>query len=100
MEDVLGFFDELGFYWKHGEISSDVLYEHFYSNMRTYCQTTMGYIRNEQKQESKADWENVEPLFNELTRIEANRNDVDITNCVWDVKTLQQYLNSEMRLKH
>jgi len=100
MEDVLGFFDELGFYWKHGEISSDVLYEHFYNDMRTYCQATMGYIHDDQRRESKADWECVEPLFNELTRIEAKRNGVNVTNCVWDMKTLQDNLTSEMRLKH
>lgn len=99
MEDVLGFFDELGFYWKHGEISSDVLYEHFYNDMRTYCQATMGYIHENQKAESKADWEYAEPLFNELTRIEAKRNGMNVTNCIWDMKTLRDNLKSEMRLR-
>jgi hypothetical protein len=97
MESVLAFFDELGFYWKNGEISGTVLHEHFYSDMRTYCQETLGYIHHDQKRESVADWEYVEPLFNELTRIEAKRIGKNITNCVWDAETLREYLKSEMR---
>ena len=97
LEGVLAFFDDLGFYWKNGEVSSTVLYQHFYSDMRTFCQETMGYIHENQKAESVAEWEYVEPLFNELTRIEAKRIGKSITNCVWDTQTLEQYLKSEMR---
>ena len=97
LEDVLAFYDELGFYWKNGEISSDVLYEHFYYDMRIYCQPTIGYIHANQKTDSPADWENVEPLFNELTRIEANKTGKSIKDCTWDTNTLTQNLNSEIR---
>jgi hypothetical protein len=100
MESVLAFFDELGFYWKHGEISGTVLHEHFYSDMRTYCQETLKYIRKEQKKESVADWEYVEPLFNELTSIEAKRIGKNVTNCVWTTQDLQEYLRSEIRQYH
>jgi len=98
LETVLSFFDELGFYWKHGEISATVLHEHFYSDMRTYCQEAIGYMNKERKKESVTDWEYVEPLFNELTRVEAKRVGKNVTNCVWKTETLQQYLKSEMRL--
>jgi hypothetical protein len=99
LEDVLAFYDELGFYWKNHEVSDDVLYEHFYSDMRTYCQVGINYIHVNQKKDSPADWEYVEPLFDELTRMEAKRIGKDFSSCTWDTNTLQEYLNSEMRLK-
>jgi hypothetical protein len=91
LEEVLAFFDELGFYWKNGEISTAVLYEHFYCDMRTYCQPTMEYIHDSQKTESVADWEYVEPLFKALTRIEAKRIGKDVKSCDWNNRTLQEY---------
>jgi hypothetical protein len=96
LENVLAFYDELGFYWKHDEISTDVLYEHCYSDMRTYCQEGLDYIHLSQKNDSPADWEYVEPLFSELTKIEAKRAGKDVSKCVWDRKTLQGYLDSEI----
>jgi hypothetical protein len=97
LEDVLAFFDEIGFYWKHGEISSDVLYEHFYFDMRMYCQESISYIHENQKIDSPADWENVEPLFNELTRIESKRMNQSIQDCTWPTPSLKQNLESEIR---
>jgi hypothetical protein len=99
LENVLAFYDELGFYWKNHEVSTDVLYEHFYNDMRTYCQVGITYIHAEQKKDSPTDWEYVEPLFNELTRMEANRIGKDVSSCIWDTKTLQENLDSEMRLR-
>src|SRR5271154_5674851 len=71
LENVLAFYDELGFYWKNHEVSTDVLYEHFYNDMRTYCQAGMNYIQT--KSDSPTDWEYVKPLFDELTRMESER---------------------------
>jgi hypothetical protein len=97
MEDMLGFYDELGFYWKHGEISSEVLYEHFYYDMRVHCQSTLGYIHNDQKTDSPTDWENVEPLLAELTSIESKRTGKSLKDCVWSDKVLRENLVSEVR---
>jgi hypothetical protein len=99
LESVLAFYDELGFYWKNHEVSEDVLYQHFYSDMRTYCQVGIDYIHANQKKDSPADWEYVEPLFDQLTKMEAKRIGKDVSSCIWDTKTLQENLDSEMRLK-
>jgi hypothetical protein len=88
LEDVLAFYDELGFYWKNHEVSTDVLYEHFYSDMRTYCQVGIKYIQANQKTDSPADWEYVEPLFNELTKMEAKRIGKDASKCVLNNLTI------------
>jgi hypothetical protein len=98
LEDVLGFFDELGFYWKNGEVSEDVLYEHFYDSMRTYCQETEGYIRKEQAKDSITDWEYVKPMFVELTKMEVKKTGRSQADCVWTTNMLQNSLQSEMRL--
>jgi hypothetical protein len=99
LEEILAFYDELGFYWKNHEISTDVLYEHFYYDMRIYCQVGILYIQANQKTDSSADWEYVGPLFNELTKMESKRIGKDVSKCTWDAKTLQENLNSEMRLR-
>lgn len=98
LENVLDFFDELGFYWKSGDISGEVLHEHFYFAMRTYCQETTNYIHRAQEKGYKANWENVEPLFNVLTKIEAAKVGKSATNCIWDEHTLQENLQAEFRL--
>jgi hypothetical protein len=99
LETVLGLFDELGFYWQSGDISATVIHEHFYSDIRTYCQESVNYMHAEQKRESSADWEYVEPLFNEVTKIEAKRTGTTIAQCVWDTNSLKEYLDAEIRVK-
>lgn len=99
LENILGFFDELGFYWKNGEIGGAVLHEHFYNDMRIYCQESLGYIRKDQKRESIADWEYVEPLLNELTKIETTKTGKTSASCRWNKQTLQESLKAEIRLQ-
>jgi hypothetical protein len=97
LENVLAFYDELGFYWKNHEVSTDVLYEHFSYDMRMFCQAGMNYIQT--KRSSPTDWEYVKPLFDELTRIEAKRAGKSIRDCEWNAALYQENLNSEKRLR-
>jgi hypothetical protein len=98
LDDVLGFFDELGFYWKNGELSSTVLYEHFYDDMRIYYQGANGYITKNQKQESVADFEYVKPLFTALEKVEAKRTQRQVSDSISDTNAYLEDLKSEMEL--
>ncbi|HEY2329362.1 MAG TPA: hypothetical protein VGI63_06070 [Verrucomicrobiae bacterium] len=84
LDDVLGFFDDLGFYWKNKEVSDEVLYQEFYDSMRTYYQPSQFYITNTQRDEPAA-FENIKPLFDRLTEIDAKskRSKTTIKNCNW-----------------
>jgi hypothetical protein len=98
LEEVLGLFDELGFYWKHGQLSAAVLYEHFYDYMRIYCQETRGYIEEQQRAESPDVWEYVRPLFENLAQIEAKKTHRRPEDCRWDRAGLEEGLKAEIRL--
>ena len=97
LDDVLGFFDELGYYWQNNEISSDVLYEHFYDDLRTYCQAGRGHIQDEQKSDSSADYEYVLPLFEHLTKMEAEHTGKALAACEWKTNELIDNLLWEIR---
>ena len=82
LDDVLGVFDDLGFYWKNKEVSDEVLYQEFYDSIRTYCQPSEFYITNAQRDEPDA-FENIKPLFDHLTEIEAKKTKTTIEKCSW-----------------
>jgi hypothetical protein len=98
LDNVLGFFDELGFYWKNGEMSATVLHEHFYDVLEIYYQGASGYIAKDQKQESATDFEYVKPLFKTLAKIEAKRARQQTFDYISDTNIYLENLKSEMRL--
>jgi len=50
--------------------------------MRTYCQPSQFYITNAQRDEPTA-FENIKPLFDHLTEIEAKKSKTTIEKCNW-----------------
>ncbi|HUE40695.1 MAG TPA: hypothetical protein VMO75_02095 [Chthoniobacterales bacterium] len=98
LENVLDFFDDIGFEWRHGLISGPLLHQHFYYYLRLYCQQGSSYITAVRASDAPTTWENVIPLFNELTRIEAKKLHCDPAKCSWDTESLEESLQVEMRL--
>lgn len=98
LENVLDFFDDMGFDWQHGQISGPLLYQHFYYYLRLYCQEVGGYITVVRTSDDPTIWENITPLFDELTRIEAKKLGRDSAKCKWNMETLEDSLQAEMRL--
>jgi hypothetical protein len=98
LDPVLDLFEDLGFYSQHGELSDEVIYHHFYTAIRTYCQPTENYILDVQKSEP-ASWNHLLPLFHRLTQMEAQDTKTTVEQCQWDRTNLLDYIKDEMDLK-
>jgi len=75
LEPVLDFFEDLGFYLNGDQFSDEVAHHHFfhairgwYSNLESYIK----YYREDRHQE--AAYENIQPLYERVSRIEKKYN--------------------------
>jgi hypothetical protein len=98
LDDILDFFDDMGFDWIHGQISSTLLHQYFYYYVRMYCQETGSYITLARADDPTV-WENISPLFDELTRIEAKKLHAASGACRWNQPSLEDSLKAEIRLE-
>lgn len=73
IDEVLDFFEDLGFYERGGQISVEVIHHHFYYWIRGYYRAAEPYIKARQAEES-ATWEHLEPLLALLQRVEAEHD--------------------------
>ena len=99
LDEVLGFFDELGYDEIHKKISQDVAYEYFYSDVAGYYQAAEQYIAYSQKTDSPTDFENIKPLFNALNEVEFKKINKPLAESVWTKKDLVEFLKKEIDLK-
>ena len=99
LDYVLGFFDNLGYDEQHGRISAEVAWEYFYDDIANYYQGSSEYIANTQKDDPT--WfENIKPLFDDVTRIEAQRRHRLPAELRISDKDYLDYLQSEIDLKN
>ena len=96
LDQVLGFFDDLGYDEQHGRISADVIHQYFYDDIAAYYQGSVEYISDAQKEDATY-FENIKPLFNDVTKIEMQK--AGVVMCLTD-KDYLEYLRSEIDLKN
>jgi len=70
IDDVLDFFEDIGFYVHGDQISPEVAHHHFYNWIRGYYLAARDYIEAYQEQES-ASWKHIKELFETTREIEA-----------------------------
>jgi hypothetical protein len=97
LDSILDFFEDLGFYSENKQISDVILHQEFYSQMRTYCQPAERYIK-ETEIDEPADWNHVLPLFQRLTKIEAEQSKNPPELCVRSDPTELKYVQAEIAL--
>ncbi|HEX4117976.1 MAG TPA: hypothetical protein VHX99_04180 [Rhizomicrobium sp.] len=96
IDDVLDFFDELGFNEQGGQISPEVLHQNFHYWIRGYYSATKEYIEAwREKQPSR--WEYVEELY-KITDAVALERDGGKPRGLLTAPELEQFLNEEMKL--
>jgi hypothetical protein len=100
LDDVLGFFEEVGFLWKTNRVSAEEVHEYFYDDLRMYCQESLGYMDEQRRELSSSYFENVEPLLEATTRVEAKKIGRPVSDCKWDKDVLEESLKAEIRLIH
>lgn len=69
IDDVLDFFEDLGFYQRGDQISPEVTHHHFYHWARAYWQAAGSYVGAWRRKEP-ARWNHVEELFDTICDIE------------------------------
>jgi hypothetical protein len=69
VDDVLDFFEDLGFYVRGDQMSAQVAHHHFYYWLRSYWLLSKKYI-NHRREEEPEQWKNVEYLFKITAHIE------------------------------
>ena len=97
LDQVLDFFEDLGFYSENNQISDEILHQEFYSEMRMYCQPSEQYITQAEISEP-AVWNHVLPLLKRMTLIESKRTGTPPALCFWPSEKEEEYLNSETDL--
>jgi hypothetical protein len=70
VEDILDFWEDVGFYMSAGRMGERVVYHHFYHWMILYYQGLREYISVERKKE-KTGWEHVKPMVDIMMEIES-----------------------------
>jgi hypothetical protein len=69
IDDVLDFFEDIGFYVSGDQISPEVAHHHFYHWIRGYWYASRAYVETWQREES-ARWNHLLKLLQELDEIE------------------------------
>jgi hypothetical protein len=98
LDEVLGFFDDLGYDEQHGKISAEVVYQEFYQDIFFYYQCSEEYISYCQKTDSKEDYVSIKPMFDDIEKIESKKTGQPISALAWSDKDISDYLKSEMAL--
>jgi hypothetical protein len=98
LDDVLGFWDNLGYDEQHGKISAEVAWNYFYDDIADYYQGSLEYIAISQK-EDPTWFENIKPLFDDVTKIEAQRRHRQTAELRISGTNYLEYLRSEIDLE-
>jgi hypothetical protein len=94
VDDVLDFFEDLGFYCKGDQISPEVIHHHFYHWLRPYLQATESYVR-EKRTSDPAQWEHLEYLFGMVNSIEAAKSKTTPEQLCLKEEKLREILEEE-----
>ena len=98
LDDVLGFFDQLGYDEQHGKISADVAWEYFYDDIADYYQGSFEYIGISEKDDPT--WfENIKPLYEDVVKVQAGRRNLSTSEVRISGKDYLEYLRTEIDLK-
>src|ERR1700733_5294744 len=98
LDYMLSFWEDLGYDEQHGKISAEVAWEGFYDDIEAYYQGTAEYIASAQKDDPTY-FENIQPLFDDVTKIEAQKRHLLPSQLRMRDKDYLEYLRSEMDLK-
>lgn len=99
LDDVLGFFDSIGYDQQHGKMSASVAHEYFYDALDGYYRCSEIYIAKLQKTDSKTVFEYVKPLFDAMTQVESEKTGHSMSSLAWTEKDKDDWIDSEAKLK-
>ncbi len=95
LDEVLGFFDIMGYDEQHGLVNPDVLHEYFCDDIMAYYLASAGYIAKLQKSEGQTVYANIKPLYDIMVETEAKKEHTNTAAIRWDRADLIDYFKSE-----
>lgn len=95
LEEILDLFEDLGFYLKGDQLSSDVIHHHFFHWIRLYNQAANNYIDECRRNES-AKWEHLQPLWNSIAHIESVKQKCSIAQLRLSDAEIEKQLKQEL----
>jgi hypothetical protein len=96
LDDVLGFFDTMGYDEEHGSLNADVLHEYFCDDIMAYYQASADYIAEVQQKEGATAFAHIKPLFDLMVKTEANKEHTKTTEISFSNDDLVKYFKSEI----
>ncbi len=93
IDDLLDFFEDLGFYAEGDQISQVVVHNHFYYWFQGYWSKAHFYAEAwQQKDKDPARWEHIQKLFDLTSQIEASKGGVKLLT----LEKANEFLESEI----
>lgn len=96
IDEVLDFFEDLGFYMKGDQITPEVTYHAFYFWIRGYYSAAREYINCKQKKQP-AQWASIKGLFETMDAVEIEKSELK-TSGLMDAKELKDFLADEIHV--
>ena len=96
IDDVLDFFEDVGFYVNGGQISPEIAHHHFYHWLRMYWQASIDYVEAWRKRES-ARWNHIDALFEITSEVEMHEGTCTRSEITLSCKDLDEHLEAEKK---
>lgn len=95
LDEVLGFFDLLGYDLQNQKVSSNDVYEYFCDDIVAYYQASKGYIDNAHAEDPTA-WVHIQPMFQTMALINSKQSPkTAVSDIYFSPAELMKYFKSE-----
>ncbi len=95
LDDVLGFFETMGYDQERGLLSPDTTHEYFCDDIMAYYQASQDYITESQKKDGATAYEHIKPLFKLMVETEAKKEHTNAVAISWSKDDLWKYFQAE-----
>ena len=96
IDDVLDFFEDIGFYERGGQISPETAHHHFYHWLRIYWQAARPYIGAWRK-DAPARWSHIDDLFETASEVEMEEAGCSRSEITLSCDRLDEFLKQEIK---
>jgi hypothetical protein len=97
IDDVLDFFEDIGFYMGGDQISPEVVHHHFYHWIRGYWEASEDYVKAWQSKEP-ARWNHLKRLYDTITQVEVHESGLVRAQLVLKPDKVANFLSDEAAL--
>lgn len=97
IDEVLDFFETVGFYMSGEQMSAEVIHHHLFHWLRGYWCASRTYVEAWQRKETLR-WEHIAALYDTTAQIEAKREGIRKEKVLFDEQKVKEFIEEELRL--